>query len=109
MMPDVGAGACTRRHRLAPAGTRRHRLAGRPGWLDRPPAPAPASHGLRPGLPATGCGHGRTRTRQATATGRRDEAPARLRPELNKKAGNPEGEPARKGGRCLNAAAGWVW
>jgi hypothetical protein len=44
-MPDVGAGACARRHRLAPAGTRRH-----------PPAPARRPAGLA--RPATGTGTG---------------------------------------------------
>ena len=95
-MPDVGAGACvlpppparpapagTRRHRLAPAGT--GSPAGRVGSTGhRPRPPAPAGHGLR--------------TRQADPS-RRGEAPARLRPELNKKAGNPEGKPAKESGQ----------
>jgi len=113
-MPDVGAAACARRHRLAPAGTRRHRLAGRPGWLDRPPATdRPHGHGLRTRprprtAPARPHGHGRTRTDTASRPPwRRGEAPARLRPFVNKKAGNPQGKPARESGRLLSAAAGW--
>lgn len=46
----------------------RHRLAGRPGWLDRPPATATGcGQGCRPRTDrtATGCGHGH-RTRMDT-------------------------------------------
>lgn len=91
---DLGAGACAL-PAPAPVGTGSPSAAGL-----APPATATGTG------PATGCGqdsghrwprtgtatarpHGRHRQRQATATGRRGEAPARLRPDLNKKAGNP--------------------
>lgn len=70
-------------------------------------------------MPATGTGTGSPARRHrppglATGTAkhrpawRRGKAPARLRPELNKKPATREGKPARESGQQLSAAAGWV-
>ena len=91
---DLGAGGWAL-PAPAPAGTGSPPAA---GWRHRPRPPAPDRPRVAARIPAT-VGHGPARPRHGRTDGtgngkprpasRRGEAPARLRPELNKKAGNP--------------------
>lgn len=65
----------------------------------------------RPGFGHRQCMAARTGTGTAKhrPAWRRGEAPARLRPDLNKKPATREGSRQGKGGRYLNAAAGLGW